>query len=360
VSTRDPRIVLLGATGYTARLIARRLDASGIPFTLAARDEARAQALRAELKTRPPVVTLDVLDVGQVARVADRADVVVNCVGPYNLFGQVVLQECRTRELVYIDLAGEQEFIRRSLEEHASTATRATILHSIAFESTLADLLAGDTLCPHTSYRSISSFYSFASSRPSPGTHLTMRLAAQFPSYRLTSGVLTRAAPLSFEEPIDFEAPDGMTAALFMPYPEVVLFGHRYRTADAGSFLLMSDAEALFARATRGRPAPPVDAVLEQHGRQRRAGPGGRERRQQRFTLTVHAVAADGERRTRRLVGSDMYEITALLVLQVVEAVWAGSALPEGVLTPSQIPVWNGIWSRLEADGLVTSLAEVG
>lgn len=352
-------IILFGATGYTGRLIARRLDALRVPFTLAARDASRARSLQAELRTRPPVALVDVTDPLQVGRAVAEAEIVINCVGPYNLYGQVVWEACRMRDLVYLDLCGEQEFIRKSFAVPQRAGWSATLLHSIAFESALADLLAHGMLDRDTSYRSISSYYSFAKSRPSPGTHLTMRLAAHYPTYHLQSGSLRRAEALSFEESVEFYAPEGMTTAFFMPYPEVLFFADRYRTSDARSYLLMGSSEALFARAARGRSAPPVDAILEQHQRQRREGPPEAERQKQRFTLTVHAAEAGGQRHTRTIAGCDMYAISAVLVLHVVEALLAGTELPKGPLAPSQAPVWDGIWARLAEEGLVLSPAGV-
>jgi short subunit dehydrogenase-like uncharacterized protein len=356
----DPhRIVLLGATGYSGRLIARQLDALEVPFTIAARAEARARMLQAELKTRPPITLLEVLEPQQVSAAVAGAGIVINAVGPYNLYGQVVLEQCRRRQLVYLDLTGEQEFVRQSFDDRRASDWSATVLHSIAFESALADLLAQGMLSPDASYRSIESYYSFSRSRPSPGTLLTMKLAPHFPTYHLQAGRLRRAEPLSFERTVDFETPAGLTTGFFMPYPEVLFFARRYRPHEASSYLLMGEAEALFARAAGRRAAPAVDAILAQHQRQRREGPSEAERRQQRFTLTVHAADHDGNRHTRRLTGSDMYGITAVLVSRVVLALLAGLELPRGPLTPAEVPAWDGLWSRLQEQELISVLAEV-
>lgn len=359
MSTAAREIVLLGATGYTGRLIAHRLDSSGIPFVIAVRREEKAGKLRGELRNPPAVRIVDATDAQQVGRLVDDAAVVINCVGPYNLYGDVVLEECRRRALVYVDLCGEQEFIRRSFAQSASVADGATVLHSIAFESALADLLAHELLPTDVFYRSVASYYSFAHSRPSPGTHLTMRLAPHFPTYHVEDGILTPAAPLSLEEPVDLGS-EGATTAFFMPYPEVLFFGARYRTSDAGSYILVSSSEALFLRASRGRSAPAVDVILEQHARKSRQGPSEGERSRQEFTLTVHAVEADGRSHTARLAGRDMYGITAVLVHCVVEAVHAGAEIPTGVLAPSQLPVWGGLWERLAAEELISGPVELG
>jgi short subunit dehydrogenase-like uncharacterized protein len=352
--TSDPRgVVLFGATGFTGRIIARGLASRGIPFTIAAREESRGRALRDELDPSPSLVLADVMDAAQVARAIEGATVVIGCVGPYNLFGGRLLDECRRRDLVYLDLSGEQEFVRRSLDGPAAQGGPGTILHSIAFESTLADLIAAGMLRRDATYRSISSYYAFRRSRPSPGTYLTMRSSRHFPTYRLARGSLVRAEPLSFQEPVPFEPPDGASAAVFMPYPEVLFFRDGYRTAEACSYLLMTPAEAGLARATRSGPVPDLATLLEQHAGHRRKGPVEGERGDQAFNLTVQAVDPDGTRHTHRVSGRDMYGISAHLLLHVVEACVRGQALPEGTLAPSAIPVWDGIWDRLREAGLV-------
>jgi short subunit dehydrogenase-like uncharacterized protein len=358
----DARIVVLGATGYTGSLIAERLAGAGLSFVAGARDAERGRALRARTGDAVKIALLDVRDPASLSRVLDGARVVVNCVGPYNVFGDPVLEACRHRDLVYIDLAGEQDFVRRSFDR-AANGDACTVLHSIAFESTVADLLAADMLGQSGAgpLRSISSYYAFAKSRPSPGTHLTMKLARSFPTYRFTAGSLRPAAPLSFEEEVALGSAPGRSVALFMPYPEVLFFARRYTLADAASFLLVTPAEAHFARAGRGRPATTVDvaALMAQHEAQRREGPGAAERHTQEFTVTVRAVDASGEARTRAVRGRDMYALTAALVAHVVEAVAPDIELASGTLTPSELPVWNGIWTRLEAEGLVSRPEDV-
>jgi short subunit dehydrogenase-like uncharacterized protein len=349
---RHDRIVLFGATGFTGQLIARRLDQLAIPFTMAVRDAAAARALRSQLRTAPAVEIVDVLERGQVRRAVAGARIVVSCVGPYNLFGHGLLEECRGQDLVYIDLTGEQEFVRRSREDVLSHPTRCTFLHSIAFESTLADLLASSIIRPGAAVSDVSSFYRFANSRPSPGTYLTMKVAQLFPTYSVAAGALQETAPLSCEQQFQDESGNGF-AALFVPYPEVLFFHDRYRPTTAGSYLLLSAAEATFARRAGGGKAPQLSTILEQHRRSRRAGPAAAERRKQEFSLTVVATEQSGSRERTRIAGRDMYEITALLVVHVVEAVLNGARLPAGAPAPAEIGIWGEIWTRLEAEGLI-------
>jgi short subunit dehydrogenase-like uncharacterized protein len=351
-------IVLFGGTGYTGGLIARELHVRDIPFTIASREEARGQALRDRLGSTAPVVVADVTDRASFIGALDRAAVVINCVGPYNLFGAALITECRRRELVYVDLCGEQDFVRRSMEDAVDDGP-STILHSIAFESTLADLLAAGMVAVGQSCASICSYYSFAASRPSPGTHLTMKASRHFPTYRVTAGRLEKAEPLSFEDRGGFG--DGLSGiAAFMPYPEVLFFWRRYRPREASSFLLMGASEAALARAARTSPAADLPSIVDQHRRRRREGPSDAERKRQAFTLTVRSVQETGEEQVRQIAGRDMYRVSALLVIHLVEFLSAGATLPKGVLAPAELPVWTGLWTRLQEQGLIVIPGEAG
>ena len=359
MSTGAGTIVLFGATGYTGTLIARELDSRCIPFTIAARDEARGRALQSRLTHQARVRVADVTAPDSLARALDGAAIVVNCVGPYNVFAAPLIEACRHRDTVYVDLSGEQEVVLRSLEAGRNGAA-ATILHSIAFESTLADLLAAEMIQPGQRYARISSYYSFQASRPSPGTRLTMNTARYFPTYCVRAGELERSDPLAFDERVVLDPTGVPQTAVFMPYPEVLFFWKQYRAHEAGSFLVMNSTEAALASAARPTPASDLRSVLELHRSRRREGPAEAERQRQAFTLTVRAVRADGAETTRYVAGHDMYRLTALLVLQVVEFLIAGGTLPKGVLAPGSLPVWSGIWETLRDQGVITARDGVG
>jgi short subunit dehydrogenase-like uncharacterized protein len=358
VSPAAGSILIFGATGYTGTLIARELDSMRIPFTIASRNEARGRALQAQLRHATPLLVADVMAPDSVARALDRAAIAINCVGPYNLFGSVLIDASRDRELVYIDLSGEQEVIRRSIER-SDREGPSTILHSIAFESALADLLAAEMVDPEQKYARIASYYSFKANRPSPGTYLTMKCARLFQTYRVRAGRLEPAEPLSFDEACDVEGQTERVTAVFVPYPEV-LFWARHKACEASSFLLMNSSEAALVRATRTAQPADLALIMEQHRRRRREGPSEAEREGQAFTLTVRAVSAGGRESMRRIEGRDMYRLSALLVVQVIEFLVDGGTLQKGALTPAALPVWSGVWARLQDQGLIAAREEFG
>lgn len=148
---RDHDIVLFGATGFTGRLTAHYLARhapAGCRWALAGRDQAKLEALRAELGTiarpltRLPLLTADVSDPGSLAAVAASSRVVVSTVGPYLQHGEALVAACAEAGTHYLDLAGEPEFVDLMYVRHHERAVRtgARLIHCCGFDSIPHDL----------------------------------------------------------------------------------------------------------------------------------------------------------------------------------------------------------------------------
>jgi len=93
-------IVVLGATGFTGRLITRYLAAhpqfkQGLfSFSIAARSQSKLHTLVQELSLSPSINTIqiDVTDDIEVEKVVKGARVVINTVGPYWVWGSPVVR----------------------------------------------------------------------------------------------------------------------------------------------------------------------------------------------------------------------------------------------------------------------------
>lgn len=112
-----PDIILLGATGFTGRLVARYLAAhpqrGRFTWVVAARSPAKLEALAKELKLSPDVglVILDVTNEKDVERVVKTARVVINTVGPFHRYGTPVVKACVLNAVHYVDTTGETPWI---------------------------------------------------------------------------------------------------------------------------------------------------------------------------------------------------------------------------------------------------------
>lgn len=141
-------IVLVGATGFVGRLVARHLAheaPAGLRVAFAGRSLPRLQRLARELGGDVggwPLLTLDTTDAAACADLARRARVVATTVGPYLRLGGPLATACAGAGTHYLDLAGEVLFVHRSIEANSETARRtgARVVHACGFDSVPSDL----------------------------------------------------------------------------------------------------------------------------------------------------------------------------------------------------------------------------
>ena len=104
-------IALLGATGFTGRLVAAELAARSRPVRLGARSLERLSRLpRGE---RTETLRVDVTDRGQLDRFLEGANVLINTVGPFKEFGLPVVEAAVRNGVAYLDSTGEPSFMEQ-------------------------------------------------------------------------------------------------------------------------------------------------------------------------------------------------------------------------------------------------------
>ncbi|KAI0697401.1 Saccharopine dehydrogenase-domain-containing protein [Cerioporus squamosus] len=142
-------ILVLGATGFTGRLITRYLynhpQRASFTFAIGIRNKAKGEELKKSLGIDDSVklVQLDVNRYEDVEAAVKDTKVVINVVGPYWLWGTNVVRACAEHGRRYVDLAGEPHFMKKIIEgyDFMSTKTGAIIIPACGFDSVPADLL---------------------------------------------------------------------------------------------------------------------------------------------------------------------------------------------------------------------------
>jgi len=125
----DARVIILGATGYTGRLVAEAATRAGMAPVLAGRHPDALAALRADLAAlapfgkEPTVQIADAADAVSVrALVRDARDVLVTTVGPFVRLGRPAVEAAIDAGCGYIDSTGEPDFIRTIFETYGPQA----------------------------------------------------------------------------------------------------------------------------------------------------------------------------------------------------------------------------------------------
>jgi short subunit dehydrogenase-like uncharacterized protein len=334
----EKRIVLLGAYGYTAQLIAARLDRAGIPFSIAGRLAAKLKKMEEQFPCIISTYCLDAENETDLQELYSKTDVLINCIGPYNLYGSLILKKCMEAGIIYMDICGEQYFVHHSLMNHQEMAIAhgATVFHSLAFESTLADLIAKCCLPKDLSWKEISTLYFFNKIHPSSGTRLSMQTSSFFPVFYLKERNLTESKISDFSKNILYPGKPGMNAALFTPYPEILFFSKQYLPVQSYSYLIFEEAEIKYFLSDN-RAKSTLAEVLERSKKRNYQGPDDKERKDQYFEIILFAETPGNERFCFSLSGEDMYGITASIVQIYLDHIIHAENLPKGILLPSEV-----------------------
>lgn len=147
MADRDIDVVILGATSVTGRrtsqYLHQRAADTGQTWAAAARDPEKLDRILAEDGvTGATTIAADVTDDESLARLAERAKVVLNLVGPYTLHGRPVIAACIENGAHYVDLTGEMPFARRVIRDfdEAAKAARVKVVQVCGFEALPPDL----------------------------------------------------------------------------------------------------------------------------------------------------------------------------------------------------------------------------
>lgn len=145
--SREFDIILLGATGFTGKLVAEYLSQDHIPkdlrWAIAGRNAKKLEQLRDSLNLKDiPIIIADSHDRDSLDALTARTSVVCTTVGPYAQYGSELVASCVEHGTDYCDLTGEVHWVRQMLDEHHERAqqTGARIVHFCGFDSIPSDL----------------------------------------------------------------------------------------------------------------------------------------------------------------------------------------------------------------------------
>jgi len=141
-------ILVLGATGFTGRLIVEYLtqhpERSKFTFAIAARSPPKLEALRKSLGVDDSVKSykVDVMKQEEIDDAVKQVKVVLSTVGPYHLWGTPVVAACVRHGKHYVDLSGETHWAREIIDkfDYYATKTRSIIIPSSGFDSIPSDI----------------------------------------------------------------------------------------------------------------------------------------------------------------------------------------------------------------------------
>ena len=142
---REFDIIVYGATGYTGLLVAEYLKTkTGLKWAMAGRSADKLAEVRdlVGVAADTPLIVADASDPASLDAMVKRTKVVLTTVGPYQLYGNELVEACVANGTDYTDLCGEPAWMRQKIDQHneAAKASGARIVFSAGFDSIPFDL----------------------------------------------------------------------------------------------------------------------------------------------------------------------------------------------------------------------------
>jgi short subunit dehydrogenase-like uncharacterized protein len=144
-------VAVYGAYGYTGRLVVAELARRCLNMALLGRDRDRLGRVAAAYDVPPGKVRVAATDDPAVLAAALRdCAVVINCAGPFTVAGPAVVRAAIAARCHYVDIAGEQLYMKRVYDTLGGAAERAGVSVILAAndDGLPSDLIAALTARP--------------------------------------------------------------------------------------------------------------------------------------------------------------------------------------------------------------------
>lgn len=317
------QLAILGVTGYTGRLVLAEARRAGLEVRLVGR---RREALEELAAPGEAVAVADARDEGGLREAFQGASVVVSCAGPFLEIGLAPVEAAVGVGAHYLDTTGEQAFVRLV---HDRIDSETVVLPAFGFDYVPGDLAARLAAAQvEGPLDEVVVGYSVTGTATSRGTRATVAAVmgqeqVAYAGGRLVPsrfGATTRTLRFPFGEKTCVEWSG--TEPLTVP-----------RHTDVQNVRSYFRAPAVVAESGRvGKLVSPLFGAVARFGS---VGPSAEKRAKSRFTVVAEATGP-GDTGRAVLTGSDVYGLTALLIVRGVQALLAGEARATGVLAPAE------------------------
>lgn len=353
------RIVVLGASGATGRLIVPALARRGHDVVAAGRSHDRVVAaldVGADGDGAVEPRGIDLTEPAQVRELIAGADAVVTAVGPFDALGRIVLDAALDARVAYVDTAGEQPFVSwaRSSRHDRAVADGVPVVPGAGAAGLPGDLLAalaGEQVpgpCEvHVSYAFPGGLWRGSSA----GTRRALATLVGAPVLARVQGRLVEERLAETRRLAWFPRPVGPRHVAAVPGLEPLSVpDHRPDATVVRTYLSLSTpgSEALQAVGNVARWTPARDRLraLLAPGHTRPAGDAG-DRATRRWACVAEVATEDTVGRAWAY-GRDPYGLTAAAVTAVVERIVAGG-VPAGVIAPALVGPPGDLLDRIAA-----------
>lgn len=334
-------ITVLGATGFTGRLVVEELRRRRLPVRLAGRNADKLEALVEDLGERVPTMVADVTRPETLPPALEGARVLINCVGPFTDLGEPVVAAAVRQGVHYLDTTGEQAFIKLVFDRYGDQARRREVVVApgAAFEYALADAaaeVAGRELEPCEEVSIVYAISGFGASR---GTKKSVLRVMSGEGYLYREGRLVRARLGAVRRSVHMPGGQKLVALSF-PGGEVIHVPQHVETRSVIPMMAFSSGRALLLplglSLLRAAMIAPLREWIFRRIEAGPVGPSPEARATTRFTLLVEARRGE-DRRAVIAEGCDPYGLTAVVIVALAAHLLEEGPRELGALSPAMV-----------------------
>uniref|UniRef100_A0A0K8WKA4 Saccharopine dehydrogenase-like oxidoreductase n=2 Tax=Bactrocera latifrons TaxID=174628 RepID=A0A0K8WKA4_BACLA len=144
-------VIIFGATGFTGKIAVEKAVEvlQGLTWGIAGRNLSKLENILSTVGKKVdkdlsliPITIADVEDEKSIKEMANKCKVVVNCCGPYRLYGEIVVKSCIEAGTHHVDISGEAQFIEGMMVKYQDLAKEkhAYIISACGFDSIPGEL----------------------------------------------------------------------------------------------------------------------------------------------------------------------------------------------------------------------------
>jgi short subunit dehydrogenase-like uncharacterized protein len=329
---------VVGATGFTGRLVVAQLAERGASLRLVGRSRTRLAEVAAP-------VAADFRGVPdwrreELAAALDGCGAVVSCAGPFHEAGKPVVEAAIDARVPYTDSTGEQLFIQLVYEELDSVARTAgmAVVPAFGFDFVPGDVgaaIAAEGLGP---LARVDVMYAVERAASSAGTRRSAVSILAESGYQRVDGLLRREPVGAHRRKVATQF--GRLAAGSFPGGEPLMLPRHLQVGTVVSYFAVPGIFSPAHQAARLLPVaariPGLQPLLQWAATQGPVGPSGDDRAT-RVACVVEATALDGRRRAVRLEGRDPYGFTARALADLATRMRDNRVNVVGARSPAEV-----------------------
>ena len=126
---KDIDIIIYGATGFTGQLCVKYLQSleTSVKWAIAGRNIEKLNKVAADNQTAVEILVADADDEFALDKLTSRTKVILSTAGPFHRYGSKLVASCVKNNSHYVDITGENFWVKGLIEKHHEEASRKGI-----------------------------------------------------------------------------------------------------------------------------------------------------------------------------------------------------------------------------------------